>query len=149
MVGAGSEDRPSLNFARLEAVRRESREIRQLSQEAIARAQQTRAQVRWGRSSRQLLHDSEFARLVARQKTMAVIEQAKGILMAQQRCGPEEAFDLLRRVSQRANVKLHVLAAQMVATMASGSDEGNVIPIALGAAEYRRAGRRSPSRWSS
>jgi AmiR/NasT family two-component response regulator len=47
-------------------------------------------------------------------ESMPVIEQAKGIVMAQQRCGPDEAFDLLRRASQRANVKVHVLAAQIV-----------------------------------
>ena len=34
---------------------------------------------------------------VAELDTMPVIEQAKGILMAQHGCGPEEAFDLLRR----------------------------------------------------
>jgi len=45
---------------------------------------------------------------------MPVIEQAKGIVMAQQRCGPDEAFDLLRRASQRFNVKISVLAAQMI-----------------------------------
>ena len=43
-----------------------------------------------------------------------VIEQAKGILMAQRGCGPEEAFDLLRRASQRFNVPVRVLAAQLV-----------------------------------
>ena len=47
------------------------------------------------------------------------IEQAKGILMAQQRCGPDEAFDLLRRASQRANIKISVLAAQIVENVAS------------------------------
>ena len=50
---------------------------------------------------------------------MPVIEQAKGILMAQNRCGPEEAYELLRRASQRANVKVSVLAAQIVAQIAS------------------------------
>ena len=40
----------------------------------------------------------------ARLDTMPVIEQAKGILMAQRGCGPEEAFDLLRQASQRFNV---------------------------------------------
>ena len=45
---------------------------------------------------------------------MPVIEQGKGVIMAQQGCTPEEAFDLLRRASQRANVKVHVLAAQIV-----------------------------------
>ena len=46
--------------------------------------------------------------------TMPVIEQAKSILMAQQRCGPDEAFDLLRRASQRFNVPVRVLAARLV-----------------------------------
>ena len=45
---------------------------------------------------------------------MPVIEQAKGILMAQQRCGPDEAFDLLRQASQRFNVPVRVLAARLV-----------------------------------
>src|SRR5262249_60971834 len=40
-----------------------------------------------------------------------VIEQAKGVLMAQRGCGPEEAFDLLRRASQGFNVPVRVFAA--------------------------------------
>ena len=48
-----------------------------------------------------------------------MIEQAKGILMAQYRCLPEEAFELLRRASQRANVKVSVLAVQIVEQIAS------------------------------
>src|SRR5215469_14587675 len=51
---------------------------------------------------------------VAELDTMPVIEQAKGILMAQHGCGPEEAFDLLRRASQRFNVPVRVLAARLV-----------------------------------
>lgn len=43
-----------------------------------------------------------------------VIEQAKGMLMIQQGCGPEEAFDLLRRASQRFNIPVRVLAARLV-----------------------------------
>jgi hypothetical protein len=43
-----------------------------------------------------------------------VIEQAKGILMAQQGWGPDEAFELLRRASQRFNVPVRVLAARLV-----------------------------------
>src|SRR5262249_60636159 len=45
---------------------------------------------------------------------MPVIEQAKGILMAQHDCGPDEAFDLLRRASQGFNVPVRVLAARLV-----------------------------------
>ena len=112
------------------------------SQQAIARARATREQILRGRSQRQVLHDSAFARLLAKQETMAVIEQAKGIIMAMRRCGPEEAFDLLRQASQRTNVKLHVLAAQMVEQMAS-SDDDKVTSIALGATRYPRPGKRA------
>ena len=88
--------------------------------EAItARLQATFDEVRNGRPQRAVLHDSAFARLQARLETMPVIEQAKGILMAQYRCPPEEAFDLLRRASQRANVKVNVLAEQIVEQVAS------------------------------
>jgi GAF domain-containing protein len=45
-----------------------------------------------------------------------VIEQAKGILMATRRCGPDAAFELLVRASQRENVKLRDLAHRVVAT---------------------------------
>jgi GAF domain-containing protein len=44
---------------------------------------------------------------------MPVIEQAKNILMAQQGWGPDEAFDLLVRASQRFNVPVRVLAARL------------------------------------
>jgi hypothetical protein len=43
-----------------------------------------------------------------------VIEQAKSIVMTQLRCTPDEAFDLLRRASQHANVKVSVLAAHLI-----------------------------------
>jgi GAF domain-containing protein len=44
-----------------------------------------------------------------------VIEQAKGILMAQHRCTPDEAFSRLRTMSQEQNVKLRDVAARIVA----------------------------------
>jgi AmiR/NasT family two-component response regulator len=44
-----------------------------------------------------------------------VIGQAKGLLMARHRCGPEEAFDHLRKASQHSNIKLHDVAARLVA----------------------------------
>jgi ANTAR domain len=86
---------------------------------AKERLRATIEQQRNGRPQREILHDSAFARLQARLESMPVIEQAKGILMAQQRCGPDEAFDLLRRASQRANIKISVLAAQIVENVAS------------------------------
>lgn len=46
--------------------------------------------------------------------TRGVIDQAKGILMAREGCDAEEAFDILKRASQRANRKLHELAQEIV-----------------------------------
>lgn len=51
--------------------------------------------------------------------TRSVIEQAKGILMAQHRCSPTEAFSLLTKQSQQANRKLHDVATDIV-TSAQG-----------------------------
>jgi AmiR/NasT family two-component response regulator len=52
-------------------------------------------------------------------ESMPVIEQAEGIIIAQSRCTPGEAFGLLRRASQRTNVPVRELAAQMVAQAAA------------------------------
>ena len=81
-------------------------------------------QIRSGMTRQELLIRLEQARLRARMQTMPVIEQAKGILMAEQRCGPDEAFDLLRQASQRTNVKVHVLAALLVEQVSSGQHSG-------------------------
>jgi AmiR/NasT family two-component response regulator len=50
-----------------------------------------------------------------RLETLPVIEQAKGIIMGQSHCDDAQAFDLLRRASQRGNVPVRELAAQIVA----------------------------------
>ena len=114
-------DRDSLRevHSQLEAARLEFDVQARRFEEAKASLQATLDRVRKGRPQRELLRYSAFARLQARLDTMPVIEQAKGVLMAQNQCGPEEAFDLLRRASQRANVKVSVLAAQIVARVAS------------------------------
>jgi len=65
-------------------------------------------------SAQELLAVSRLARLHAQAATMPVIEQAKGVLMAQQGCGEDEAFDLLRRASQRSNTPVRVLAERIV-----------------------------------
>jgi hypothetical protein len=46
----------------------------------------------------------------------AVIEQAKGIIMASTGRTPDEAFELLRQQSQHSNMKLRDIAADIVAT---------------------------------
>ena len=71
-----------------------------------------------GPAGPELLQRSAYARLVARLQTMPVIEQAKGIIMAQSACSDAEAFDRLRRASQRSNVPVRELAAQLVAKSA-------------------------------
>ncbi|MGY1811159.1 ANTAR domain-containing protein [Blastococcus sp. SYSU D00820] len=55
-------------------------------------------------------------------QSRAVIEQAKGVLMAQQHVTEEQAFEFLRSASQRANRKLREVAAGVVAsTQPAGS----------------------------
>jgi hypothetical protein len=58
---------------------------------------------------------SRVERLEARLATQAVIEQAKGILMARQGCDPDKAFDMLRSASQRTNRPVRELARDIVA----------------------------------
>ena len=48
-------------------------------------------------------------------KSRAVIEQAKGVLMAAQAIDEDAAFDLLIKASQRENVKLREIAQRIVA----------------------------------
>jgi len=50
-------------------------------------------------------------------ETREVIGQAKGIIMAQRRCTRDEAFDVLRRASQRTNRKLRDIAAELVTSV--------------------------------
>lgn len=46
--------------------------------------------------------------------TRSVIDQALGVIMAEDRCSPEVAFETLRRASMNRNVKVHRLAADIV-----------------------------------
>lgn len=51
----------------------------------------------------------------AAMESRAVIEQAKGIIMADQRCSAEEAFIVLSKISQDSNRKVRDVAAAVVA----------------------------------
>lgn len=58
----------------------------------------------------------------------AVIEQAKGVIMGRHAIDETQAFDVLRRQSQNRNIKLRILASEIVDQVASrahrvGSDE--------------------------
>lgn len=55
-------------------------------------------------------------------KSRATIEQAKGILMAVQRCSADEAFQILVRASQRENRKLREIADELVSRTAEPRD---------------------------
>jgi GAF domain-containing protein len=79
------------------------------------------AQAYWG--ARQL-----SARLEQAMKSRATIEQAKGVLMGVQRCGPDEAFELLIRASQRENVKLRDIARRIVDNAARRSGDAEDQP---------------------
>ncbi|MBB4686895.1 anti-sigma factor antagonist [Amycolatopsis jiangsuensis] len=47
-------------------------------------------------------------------ETRTVLEQAKGIVMAREEVSSDEAFEMLRRLSQRTNVKVYDLSAQLI-----------------------------------
>ncbi|HYW29244.1 MAG TPA: ANTAR domain-containing protein [Gaiellales bacterium] len=47
-------------------------------------------------------------------RSRAVIEQAKGMLMAEQQVNADDAFILLTRLSQRTNTKLREVARELV-----------------------------------
>jgi GAF domain-containing protein len=59
-------------------------------------------------------------------RSRAVIDQAIGVIMGQQRCGREEAFGLLRAASQDRNIKLRDLCADMISRFTdTGKDPGD------------------------
>ena len=58
--------------------------------------------------------NDEVQDLRAALRTRPVIEQAKGILMADRGCTPDEAFEMLSAASQRENRKIRDIAQAMV-----------------------------------
>jgi hypothetical protein len=106
------------------AVKQDRAVISQRIRNAWDEAQQLHELWLTSHSNSELLRYSAHARLRARLKSMPVIEQAKGIIMAQCGWSEDQAFDALRRASQRENIKLRDLAAEIVARAArSASDE--------------------------
>jgi AmiR/NasT family two-component response regulator len=61
--------------------------------------------------------NAENENLRAALTSRSIIDQAIGILMAQQQCSTEVAFELLRKASQGRNVKLRDVAAQIVSSV--------------------------------
>jgi GAF domain-containing protein len=58
--------------------------------------------------------------LRAAMASRAVIDQAKGIIMARERCSADEAFAVLTRLSQQQHVKLRLVADQVVTDAQAG-----------------------------
>ncbi|MBM2615848.1 GAF and ANTAR domain-containing protein [Actinoplanes sp. LDG1-06] len=58
------------------------------------------------------------SQMQAAMHSRAVIEQAKGVIMAQRRCGPDEAFARLTKASQASNRKVRDVAAALIGDLA-------------------------------
>lgn len=98
----------SLNFyakQRLEPSRQELSAAESFARQLAAAIQNVEAY----RSTAALAHDMAQA-----MQSRAVIEQAKGMIMAEKHVSADEAFDQLAKLSQRANVKLRDVAARLV-----------------------------------
>ena len=122
------DDRLASTRAQAAAACARSQELQQWTTHVLTKAQdvqravaEARRQRRSSPAGRDLMQRSEYARLLARLESMPVIEQAKGIIMAQSHCGNAQAFDLLRRASQLSNMPVRDLAAQLVAKTAQVS----------------------------
>lgn len=116
------------------AAQRRAAELLQSAQAARDRAQQVHELWLAARSGANPLRYWAYARLQARLASMPGIEQAKGILMVQFGWPEDQSFDALRRVSQRGNIKVRDLAAEIVATAAQP-----------GSAQSHARDRRQPS----
>lgn len=69
-------------------------------------------------------HAELSAQLQAALTSRAVIDQAIGVVMGQNRCGADEAFAVLRTASQNRNVKLRAVAEEIVAAVSSRPRKG-------------------------
>ena len=58
--------------------------------------------------------------------TRRVIDQAIGLIMAQNRCSADEAFDILRRASQNRNLKINRLASDMIRTVTGSEPDSDL-----------------------
>jgi hypothetical protein len=91
-------------------------ELRDRSAKVLAEAEETVHRARNGPLAGRLRHlTEEVSGLRQAIASRAVIEQAKGVLMARTGVDPDAAFDLLRTQSQHENRKLREVAHDLVA----------------------------------
>jgi GAF domain-containing protein len=69
---------------------------------------------------RRLSQAETIAQLRAALAARGVIDQAIGIIIAHRHCSPEQAFSILRKASNDRNVKLRVVAADVVHAVSRG-----------------------------
>lgn len=74
---------------------------------------------------------AELEQLRAAQQHRLVIEQAKGMLMADRRCSEQQAFDLLVGMSQAEQRKVRDIAAELVAAAVRGTDPRQPSPATV------------------
>ena len=130
-------DSAGADMGRPSAVRVETKALVRRSREARARALAIGAEILQGRRVLPRTVDDGDTTECGRSKAGLDLTGCHRPMRAernQHRDGDrrEEAFDLLRQASQRANVKLRVLATHLVEHVASSGID-NVTPIALGA----------------
>jgi AmiR/NasT family two-component response regulator len=51
-----------------------------------------------------------------------LIGMAKGVIMVRSTCGPDAAFEILRRASMRENVKVRDIAVRLIDTATAAGD---------------------------
>jgi AmiR/NasT family two-component response regulator len=69
---------------------------------------------------RRLSQDQVIAQLHEAVESRTLIGQATGIIMAQRRCGPDQALKVLIKISNDRNIKLREVARVLVEATASG-----------------------------
>jgi ANTAR domain len=134
---------------RLQATQRKTGENWQLIQDAWGRVEQIRARRLAARSGTDRLRYSAYARMQARLASMPVIEQAKGIIMARYGWPEDQAFDALRRASQRQNIKVRDLATIIVAGAARPAPARRHLPSVPAGADPDAVGNPPISRGGS
>lgn len=129
--------RSRLLGAQLRESKRKAMENWQLIQAAWERTHEIQTLRLVARTDQDRLRYSAYARVHAKLASMPVIEQAKGIIMAQCGWSEDQAFDALRRASQRENIKVRDLAARIVADAVTSGPVQRQAGQALTAARSR------------
>lgn len=110
----GDEARAALNIYSDHPYAFSEADVESIRHDVVLASQVLRVAVRLARQS------GAAADLEAALESRTVINLAVGIVMAQNRCSQEEAFQILRSASNHRNLKLRTVAADLVATVGAG-----------------------------